>query len=479
MKKSFTLCILLTFCGTTCNFAQTVSVWSLGIIKTSVNVRGNPVVLGQLTISAPSAGKVVVHFNGDCTPSTGDRIVLAASNLADWGINDGNVSVYNKDASFSHTRVYNVTSGSHTYYAVAQNYVNQAGTGLASIYGNLTVEFFPTGSTTFVSSTGIVKTSINVRGNPVVVGQVTINASSAGKVIVHFDGDCTPNAGDRIVLAASDQADWGANDGNVSIYNTDASFSHSRVYNVTAGSHTYYAVAQNYVNQAGSGLASIYGNLTVEFFPTGSNTFVSSTGIVKTSINVRGNPVVVGQLTINAPTTGKVLVHFDGDCSPSTGDRIVLAASNLADWGINDGNVSIYNTDASFSHTRVYNATAGSHTYYAVAENYVNQAGTGLASIYGNLTVAFFSDFSTAVENIIDENTVLVYPNPAKDILNIEFSNFKNANAEIITSEGRSVQNFSLKDLKTQIDIGNLPDGIYFVKISSNKGLFVKKLIKQ
>jgi len=77
----------------------------------------------------------------------GDRMILAASNTQDWGVNDGNVSVesVNSDVNhhpFSHTRVYQVAAGNHTFYAVAENYVEQDGTGRTSIYASLTVEFF-------------------------------------------------------------------------------------------------------------------------------------------------------------------------------------------------------------------------------------------------------------------------------------------------------------------------------------------------
>ncbi len=393
-----TLTASYTYSGVTKSVTKTVTivniaqsnVWHTGISQTRINVRGNPVVVGQLTVNVPAAGKVLVHFDGKCHPSYGDTIALAASNQADWGVNDGNVSVSDNEGNFSHTRMYYIAQGSNTFYAVAQNYVNESGTGIASIYGSLSVEFFPNGNNLFVSHTGISKTRINVRGNPVTVGQLTVNAPSAGKVLVRFDGQCVPSYGDTIVLAASNQADWEVNDGNVSVSNSEGSFSHTRMYDIAQGSHTFYAVAENYVDVSGTGIASIYGSLSVEFFPNGNNAFVSHTGISETRINVRGNPVTVGQLTVNAPSAGKILVHFDGFCSPSYGDRIVLAASNQADWEVNDGNVSVSNSEGSFSHTRMYDVVQGSNTFYAVAENYVEESGSGITSIYGSLSIKFF-----------------------------------------------------------------------------------------
>jgi hypothetical protein len=206
---------------------------------------------------------------------------------------------------------------------------------------------------------------------------------------------------------------------------------------------------------------------------------VYSQGISKTFINVRGNPVAVGQLTINAPVSGKVLVHFNGDCIPSSGDEIVLAASDQVDWGVNDGNVSVQNNEGCFSHIRVYSVAKGSHTYYAVAQNYVHTSGTGIASIYGSLTAEFFpNEINTAVKQL-DENSLLIYPNPTQDKLFIEFPEYHNAKAIFMNSEGQLLQSFDLQNSKTQIDISNVAKGIYILKIATVKGFIVKKVIKQ
>jgi hypothetical protein len=112
-------------------------------------------------------------------------------------------------------------------------------------------------------------TRIDVRTNPVDVGKVTLNISAPGKVVVTFSGDGTPDTGDRLVLAASDESKtWGVNDGNVSIKASGA-FSHTRSYtfNSAVGPKTFYAVAHNYVDTKGNGQASIYATLTATFYP--------------------------------------------------------------------------------------------------------------------------------------------------------------------------------------------------------------------
>ncbi len=111
-------------------------VWHQEISRTNLNVRGNPVVVGELTMTAPEAGSVLVQFDGQCISDPGDRIVLAASNVPDWGVNDGHVGVEAVNAdqngrAFSHTRVYEVTGGSYNFCAVTQNYGEEVGSGIA------------------------------------------------------------------------------------------------------------------------------------------------------------------------------------------------------------------------------------------------------------------------------------------------------------------------------------------------------------
>ncbi len=258
--------------------------------------------------------------------------------------------------------------------------------------------------TSLTAQTRVWATSVDFNGNVddvQTLAQINASIPESGTVLVQFDGTCISSVGDRIVLAASDDATWHVNSGAVSCEanpNQDEhSFSHSRVYSVNSGTHSFYAVAQRYVETSGDGNAEIVGILTVKFFPDGSDMTLNSTIIEQTGIDVRTDPVAVGQININPTMSGTAIVRFNGYCISSPGDRIVLAASDTPDWGINDGNTSCeaidtdYNSN-SFSHTRVYEIGPGSHTFYAVAHNYVETDGSGEASIYATLTVEFIPD---------------------------------------------------------------------------------------
>ena len=506
MKKAnvtLWLIILLLFVATL-SWAQT-KIWYEHIQTGNINIRGAPIVVAQLDCDIPTmGGQVLVQFNGMAFPDVGDRIVLAASNDGNWYPNDGNTSfeIINDDLnarSFSHTRMYSVGGGVQSFYAVAQNYVETDGDGMASIYGTLTVKFFPANTETpHVAHQGISQTDINVRGGDVVVGQVDINASHGGHVIVRFDGICYADLGDLIVLAASNDQSWHVNDGNVSVESFDGDinygpFCHTRVYPVSPGNNTFYAVAQNYVEMDGDGITSIYASLSAEYYPeVAGQPIVAYQGIAETNINLRGSAVVVGQQNVNPSASGKTWVHFDGQCYVDVGDRIVLSASNDDNWHVNDGNVQVetYDTDLDhhgFSHARVYDVGAGSQNFYAVAQNYVETAGSGIGSIYGNLAVIVFPDVINAVwdskELPMDFALHQNYPNPFNPSTAIKYSIAADIQVKIAVYDmlGKEVATLvnERKDIGTYEvtwDASGVPSGIYFCKIVADKFQKVQKM---
>lgn len=77
------------------------------------------------------------------------------------------------------------------------------------------------------------------------------------------------------------------------------------------------------------------------------------------------------------------------------------------------------------------------------------------------------------IEN--DQNeSIKLYPNPAKDVLNIEVG--QTADVEIISITGQIVEK-TVVDGSSRIDISQLNSGVYFVKVISNGNITSQKLI--
>jgi hypothetical protein len=77
---------------------------------------------------------------------------------------------------------------------------------------------------------------------------------------------------------------------------------------------------------------------------------------------------------------------------------------------------------------------------------------------------------------------ISLYPNPAKDKLelNVSQNSFQNADGIITDINGREISRTAINKTKTEIDISILTKGIYFMKYVNENG-FVKttKFIKE
>jgi len=480
--------------------AQVIATTSVS--TTNTNLRGNPVVIAQVTINAPANGKVILRFDGYCISSPGDRIILAASENSNWGTNDGSVELEAADDdvnsnSFSHTRAYGVDKGENTFYAVAQNDFEMDGNGLASIYGSLTAEWFPLpgAGMAFAEHKGISFENVIVEGAPIAFSSIKIDAPVAGKVLVRFDGKCVSSYGDLMFFAASDTPNWGNYDGSSSneVIDDDLnrfSFAHTRSYQVDPGSHTFYAVVENYFETYGNGFVNIYGSLTVEFFPDASvSSPVFQTITTPFGVNIEGPPVTVGQISIPVSVPGKVELNFVGTCIGNHGDQIRLAASDVPDWKPNEGNIKFepYSSDlnrVSFSHTRVYDVTPGNHDFYAVVQNVEEFEGGGLAVVYASFTAKFFPDGTISAQEPEAFKKISISPNPATDFIQIDFPELSREafRLTLCTMDGRVLKTFekSEPDYSEQLrwEVLSLPAGTYWVTFTNASGTATKTIIR-
>ncbi len=118
----------------------------------------------------------------------------------------------------------------------------------------------------------------------------------------------------------------------------------------------------------------------------------------------------------------------------------------------------------------------------------VASAATMSGSMY-SMTRAGITSFSPFA--VFDENTTLsvdqvvananinLYPNPATDVINISVTgNNSDMNAEIYNVSGQVVYKAAVQN-NSSINISNLPDGMYYIKLNSATANGTQKFIKQ
>jgi hypothetical protein len=72
------------------------------------------------------------------------------------------------------------------------------------------------------------------------------------------------------------------------------------------------------------------------------------------------------------------------------------------------------------------------------------------------------------------QSTITIYPNPTKDYINISVENDKIENVEIYNLTGKLVK----QEKSNKINISNLPVGMYIIKVETDGGNCIKKVIK-
>jgi hypothetical protein len=96
-----------------------------------------------------------------------------------------------------------------------------------------------------------------------------------------------------------------------------------------------------------------------------------------------------------------------------------------------------------------------------------------------NVSFSVNTNFCTVlgVENVSDNiSGIEIYPNPASDKLHISEKNYSVNSVEVFDVNGKNIKSIAND---SSIDVSNLPNGIYFIRIKTDKGDFNKKFIKE
>lgn len=85
----------------------------------------------------------------------------------------------------------------------------------------------------------------------------------------------------------------------------------------------------------------------------------------------------------------------------------------------------------------------------------------------------------SSTAEIADNNSLLIYPNPTSDVVNLKGDFISNATINITTLSGQMVYEDAISDNQTSIDLSSLDSGVYLVSVNSDAGFARKKLIVQ
>ena len=180
-----------------------------------------------------------------------------------------------------------------------------------------------------------------------------------------------------------------------------------------------------------------------------------------------------------------IIVNSLGECSENV---VNILTDDLGDNFVSDTEVpgTMHNklmiVDRNGANPKVL---TGSHNWSNSAnnkndENTVIIHDETLANIYFQEFIHSYSanGGTVSAENLsIENNNLLIFPNPSNDIFNIQLEKAEKINIEVIDLLGKKIMNKISFDKKINIDLSNQNKGIYFLKVETKNKTYCKKLI--
>jgi uncharacterized protein (TIGR02145 family) len=102
---------------------------------------------------------------------------------------------------------------------------------------------------------------------------------------------------------------------------------------------------------------------------------------------------------------------------------------------------------------------------------------TSESHILTGLPIRCLKDETASLNENLNQHPMIVYPNPAKNIITIESK--QNLEIEIFSIEGQKIKSFKLINNKTDIDVLDLASGVYILNALTDKGIVTHKFIKE
>ena len=249
-------------------------------------------------------------------------------------------------------------------------------------------------------------------------------------------------------------------------------------------------------------------NANYTFTVNSNRNLVANFNVVEYTVNANASPMAGGTIT------GTGTYHYGETCNLTATPN---QGYNFVDWTHAGSQVS---TDLSFSFTVTNNITYTAHFETIIVTINATTNPEGAATITGAGTYNYGETVTLNVEpnlyftfinwtedgNIVSEepnytftaetsrdlvahfdyydgvgelsNKVLVYPNPVSEVLNIETIESINT-LEIYNMAGIRVHSMTNCGNKAEIGMEDMPNGIYFIQITTNTSTETIKLIKE
>lgn len=472
----------------------------------AINVSGSDTIAYNVTIY----DNPIINAGTDQTICYGASIGLSASGgfTYNWTPPTGlsSTSIYNPTASLTSTTTYtvigtdtngcmntdNITITVNPEIVLTNNVTNASCYGMCD--GSITLT--PSGGTPaytyFWSPSG--NTTQNI--TTLCTGTYTITVTdSNGCTVIDSATVIEPVAGGIIngivyyqtIPITSGVAELIRKDGNLP---TDMTLVQTVNINPTSGEFIFFALpAANYIikvlgDTTMYNCAATYPNLTSQWQLAQEFIIVSSCfDSVYVDIDLIELPINSGNGTINGR-----LVESGGFFNKAPGEPIPDIDITIDQSP--GGSIMAATTTDSLGYFTVTNLPIGTYIVYADMFGYgmdisqtidLNGVDTAYNVVLCSNDTIDMIDMCemtvTSVKKLATTNKLSIYPNPAKDLLNIVYNGNEALHLEITDITGKKIMSQTLKNNTKIVDVAHLNKGLYIVRLYNQHDDFVQKLV--
>ena len=266
-----------------------------------------------------------------------------------------------------------------------------------------------------------------------------------------------------------------------------------KVHKSLNGGETWTAISQDFgadLNQlkiAPSNNQIMYAAFNNKLYKTttGSGTWSELTGFLGNINSIAIHPIDPNKVAIATTGIEKVYVSTNGGATWSSYKKNLPAFAALALVWQNNTNSGLY-LGMNYGVYYIENGMTNWESYsnllpnVMISELEINTVeGKLYAATYGRgvWKSVLYSEV-LSVDDVVDLNSIIVYPNPVSSVLNIKWNLNDKTEVRLFNMTGQLVhysKDTGLNDY--QINTSNLAKGIYFLRINSSKGELTKKVM--
>ncbi len=171
--------------------------------------------------------------------------------------------------------------------------------------------------------------------------------------------------------------------------------------------------------------------------------------------------MAISSITVNALPTVSVTTSGSLICTGQSA-TLTVSGANTYSWNTASTNTSIVVSPVSNTTYTVTGTDANNCSNFSVITQSVSLC-TGFVTSSG-----------------VETRDIKIYPNPSKDIFNVRCDCFDNSSSyRIYNALGQLMIEQKLFSITTQIDLSKYPAGLYYLKINTQNGEEITKLLKE